>query len=85
MLDCEPPYSTPALAPSHLLVPGGHVGCTPATLLYSCLQEEEAVVVVGNSSILSVLRQRTSLAAPHSCSSENPLKPQPPSTHPLAL
>ena len=29
MLDCEPPYSTPALAPSHLLVPGGHVGCTP--------------------------------------------------------
>ena len=31
MLDSQlPPYSTPALAPGHLLVPGGHVGCTPS-------------------------------------------------------
>ena len=31
MLDSQlPPYSTPALALGHLLVPGGHVGCTPS-------------------------------------------------------
>ena len=49
MLDSEPPYSTPALAPGHLLVPGGHVGCTPS---YNTV---ELCAAGSSNSILSVL------------------------------